>query len=172
MANTTITRRALVSALKELMEIKPFEKITISEICDKCSLNRKSFYYHFHDKYELMNWVFQSEFVSCGGIYKTSGEMILRDLCHYLYDNLNFYRQAFFIDGANGFCQYFYKISYSLVHTSLKIQFEEELIDEFILSFFSDGFVSAVKRWITDSEPVNPDIFVDNVFLLVKKFSK
>ena len=58
MADSNITKRALAAALKELMEQKPFSKINVAEICEKCGMNRKSFYYHFKDKYDLVNWIF------------------------------------------------------------------------------------------------------------------
>lgn len=57
MADSNITKRALAAALKELMEQKPFSKINVADICEKCGMNRKSFYYHFKDKYDLVNWI-------------------------------------------------------------------------------------------------------------------
>ena len=42
MADSNITKRALAAALKELMEQKPFSKINVAEICEKCGMNRKS----------------------------------------------------------------------------------------------------------------------------------
>ena len=63
MADTNINKRALAAALKELMEHKAFEKISVSDICGACNMNRKSFYYHFKDKYDLVNWIFYSEFM-------------------------------------------------------------------------------------------------------------
>ena len=62
MADSNITKRALAAALKELMEQKPFSKINVAEICEKCGMNRKSFYYHFKDKYDLVNWIFDMDF--------------------------------------------------------------------------------------------------------------
>ena len=56
MADSNITKSALASALKELMETTPFAKITVSDICAKCNMNRKSFYYHFRDIYDLVEW--------------------------------------------------------------------------------------------------------------------
>ena len=53
MADSNITKRALASALKELMNEKPFARISVSDICTRCDMNRKSFYYHFKDKYDL-----------------------------------------------------------------------------------------------------------------------
>ena len=63
MPDSNITKRALASALKELMEDSPFSKISVSDICQACDMNRKSFYYHFKDKYELVNWIFNEEFI-------------------------------------------------------------------------------------------------------------
>nr|WP_318682878.1 TetR family transcriptional regulator [uncultured Acetatifactor sp.] len=63
LADSNITKRALSSAFKELLESRPFSKISIGDICEKCEMNRKSFYYHFKDKYDLVNWIYYTEFV-------------------------------------------------------------------------------------------------------------
>lgn len=59
MAQTT--KRALASSFKELLAQKPFNKITISDITEHCGVNRMTFYYHFHDIYDLARWAFQEE---------------------------------------------------------------------------------------------------------------
>ena len=56
MADSNITKKALADALKELMDTKPFHKISVSDICERCQMNRKSFYYHFKDIYDLVEW--------------------------------------------------------------------------------------------------------------------
>ncbi len=43
MPDSNITKRALAAALKELMETKPFSKISVSDICQACDMSRKSF---------------------------------------------------------------------------------------------------------------------------------
>ena len=53
---STLTKKALLVAFGELLEKKPFNKITISDITSKCGLNRMTFYYHFENIYELMIW--------------------------------------------------------------------------------------------------------------------
>lgn len=63
LADSNITKQALSSAFKELLESRPFSKISIGDICEKCEMNRKSFYYHFKDKYDLVNWIYYTEFV-------------------------------------------------------------------------------------------------------------
>lgn len=64
LADSNITKRALASSLKELMETEPFSKIGVSDICEACEMNRKSFYYHFKDKYDLVNWIYYTECVT------------------------------------------------------------------------------------------------------------
>ena len=51
----TKSKRDLCNALTELMLIKPFEKITVGEICERAMINRMTFYKHYNDKYELLN---------------------------------------------------------------------------------------------------------------------
>ena len=51
MPDSSITKQALASALRDLMQEMPFDKIRVSHICDKCNMNRQSFYYNFQDKY-------------------------------------------------------------------------------------------------------------------------
>lgn len=41
-----ITVTALETALKDIMRQTPFEKITVSDITNRCQLNRQTFYYH------------------------------------------------------------------------------------------------------------------------------
>ena len=43
MADSNLTKQAMATALKELMETEDFEKISVSDICERCHMNRKSF---------------------------------------------------------------------------------------------------------------------------------
>ena len=75
MADSNITKKALAGALKELMDTKPFQKISVSDICERCQMNRKSFYYHFKDKYDLMNWIYDTEFIGVAKITSRDGSL-------------------------------------------------------------------------------------------------
>lgn len=55
------TKKALATALKNKMKEKPFSKITVSELIETCEVNRKTFYYHFQDIYDLLRWLFEEE---------------------------------------------------------------------------------------------------------------
>ena len=50
------TKYALESSLKKLLAQKPLNKITVSDITEDCGINRMTFYYHFKDIYDLVEW--------------------------------------------------------------------------------------------------------------------
>lgn len=52
-----ITKRALAQSLKNLLAKKPLNKVTIHDIAEDCGINRMTFYYHFKDIYDLVEWV-------------------------------------------------------------------------------------------------------------------
>ena len=42
---------------KDLLKEKPFNKITVNDIANKCDINRQTFYYHFQDIRDLIEWI-------------------------------------------------------------------------------------------------------------------
>lgn len=54
------TYKALIEALAELMEERPFEEITVAALCDRAMIRRTTFYKHFADKYEFLSFAFQN----------------------------------------------------------------------------------------------------------------
>lgn len=52
-----VTKRALDQSLKNLLLKKPLTKITVNDIAEDCGINRMTFYYHFKDIYDLVEWV-------------------------------------------------------------------------------------------------------------------
>lgn len=59
--NSQHTKEMLCDALITLSAKKPFSKITVSEIVNLCNVNRKTFYYHFADVYDLLEWHLNNE---------------------------------------------------------------------------------------------------------------
>ncbi|MFR4251597.1 MAG: TetR/AcrR family transcriptional regulator C-terminal domain-containing protein [Christensenellales bacterium] len=51
-----VTKRALEQSLKNLLLKKPLTKITVRDIAEDCGINRMTFYYHFKDIYDLVEW--------------------------------------------------------------------------------------------------------------------
>lgn len=52
------TRKAIIATFQELLEKMPFDKITVSAIVSRCGISSNTFYYHFHDIYDLLDvWI-------------------------------------------------------------------------------------------------------------------
>lgn len=43
------TKQAILNAFWQLLEEKPYSKITVQNIAERCHINRNTFYYHFSD---------------------------------------------------------------------------------------------------------------------------
>lgn len=151
MADSNITKKALATSLKSLMDEKAFEKISIADICERCEMNRKSFYYHFKDKYDLVNWIFDTEFIAVARRknYGNAGE-ILKDICEYFYENRSFYRKALCIQGQNSFSDHFRELLYLIFSTQLDDIIGVPLKQEFQINFFVDAIIMTFQRWITE----------------------
>lgn len=55
------THDQLTSGLIKLLSKKSFEDLSVSEICDTANVHRATFYKHFNDKYEFLNFCFDNE---------------------------------------------------------------------------------------------------------------
>ena len=53
---TIKTKIALSEALRNLLERQSFEKIAVRNICEEALISRTTFYAHFSDKYDFLNY--------------------------------------------------------------------------------------------------------------------
>lgn len=174
MADSGITKRALAASLKELMEEKPLEKISISEICGRCGMHRKSFYYHFMDKYDLVNWIYDTEFLALEEERygdDVGGWEYLHDLCYYLYDHRMFYRRALCYLGQNSFSEHFQERLRVVVSTWIRRADLQEGWNEFQINFLADGITFTIQQWIAKKDCMQPEEFLQNVKLCIKNLA-
>lgn len=177
MSDSNITKRALAVSLKELMQQMPFNKIQVSQICERCGMNRKSFYYHFKDKYDLVNWIFDTDIIP---FVKKSSDLdsfeerieIIREVYRYLYDNRSFYRPALKIEGQNSLSDHFKDFFYSPSQLRLKSLLGDIGEDEFAINFILDAVFTATKRWLLDPNCIPPDEFVSKLVNLIVAFNQ
>lgn len=174
MADSNITKKALANALRELMEEEAFDKIQVAHICEKCNMNRKSFYYHFKDKYDLVNWIFDTEIITF--IQKISKEepydnriKLLQEICNYFYENRSFYRKALQIEGQNPFSDHFREYIRSILELRLTELIGDIARDEFTLNFFVDAVVCSLERWLLDKNCMPPEQIVAKMLNLIQK---
>lgn len=63
MKKSESTDLALAESLRTLMMRMPFEKITIKDITDEANVIRTTFYNHFQDKYDLLDWIYYEYYI-------------------------------------------------------------------------------------------------------------
>ena len=163
MSASNITKNALALALKKLMEERDFDQISVADICAECNLNRKSFYYHFKDKYDLVNWIFYTGFFESIDLKEHKDNWgIFVEICEYLYSERLFYKAAFKIEGQNSFKEYFLQTIYPIC----SFLFEGDLDkneQKIFVSFIYNGFVAAVLYWLSEDWKMSPSEFVNSI---------
>lgn len=97
----------LAESLKELTESRPIEKITIKEITDKAGVIRPTFYNHFQDKYELLEWIIMTELLEPIKPLIRNGmvEQALILLFTSVEKEKSFYTKACRLEGQNSFAR-------------------------------------------------------------------
>lgn len=75
--------------LKKMMSEMPLEDITVALLCQKLNVQRQTFYYHFHDIYDLILEVFLEEKIEGIQNVKTIDQLITR-LYGYYNENKSF----------------------------------------------------------------------------------
>lgn len=173
MPDSNITKNALAASMKKLMAQKPFSKISVGDICEDCGMNRKSFYYHFKDKYDLVNWIFYVDFIGKINWEDSDDEWALLDsLCRYFYSERSFYKNALQIEGQNSFKEYFYETLQPVILYYMQNAFEDSEKSEFYVPFFCDGFLSAIVRWLKAGPVIPPDEFLDDLHEIIIVLAK
>ena len=168
MPDANITKSALANSMKRLMKEKPFAKISVIDICEGCGMNRKSFYYHFKDKYDLVNWIFYTDFiilVSTGNY--DSGWDLLVAVGELFYQDQEFYKSALRIEGQNSFRDYFRESMTPIVSFFIQDVCEEEEDQEILLTFFCDAYLSTVVRWLEKGCKMAPEELVGRVKTMI-----
>ncbi len=151
------TYNQLVAGMMELLLTKNFDEISVSEICDASGVHRATFYNHFNDKYEFLNFCFKNklEGISFDNLEKgSSPDIIKRNILHFVYSVLEFidenrilFTSAFsgkesctfnssFASAINNFC-------YEKLNAVLSAPLNQIAI---VASYYSGAFVGII-RW-------------------------
>lgn len=164
MADSNITKNALAVSMKKLMEKKPFSKISVGDICEDCGMNRKSFYYHFRDKYDLVNWIFYVDFIermdwsSCRNEWDK-----LEALCSHFYRERLFYQNALQVEGQNSFREYFCGMLRPVLMLLTQNLVEEGRKKEFYIAFLCEGVLGELVYWLREGSKITPEEFVEDL---------
>ena len=78
------TEHRFAEALKNMMSEMPLEEISVAALTRRCRVNRQTFYYHFHDIYDLLALVFLNETIPGIDETRNSEEMATAIFNYYL----------------------------------------------------------------------------------------
>lgn len=161
------TKRALEASLKKLLLKKPLNKITINDITEDCGVNRMTFYYHFKDIYDLVDWILvedATEALEGRQNFETWSEALL-DALQRIQDNrvlvLNVYRSV----SREQVEQYLYKMLDPLLRMfiereNIPVQEEDK---QFIIDFYKYALVGMVLEWIRRDMKTEPAIMAERL---------
>jgi len=163
MSDSLITKKAIAAGMKELTRKKSFDKITVSDITEACGLNRQTFYYHFQDKFELVDWIYYSELIS----------IIINDLSYDNWDDrvlqmLNrmksedyFYINTLKASVENEFREYLFKVTGEMFFDIIgRIAANANMAEDeirFIAEFYAFGIVGIIISWVQRGMKETPD---------------
>ena len=164
MADSNITKNALAVSMKKLMEKKSFSKISVGDICEDCGMNRKSFYYHFRDKYDLVNWIFYVDFIERMDWSSCRNEWdMLEALCSHFYRERLFYQNALQVEGQNSFREYFCGMLRPVLMLLTQNLVEEGRKKEFYIAFLCEGVLGELVYWLREGSKITPEEFVEDL---------
>lgn len=63
MGKSNVIKREFARTLKQMAAEQALSSVTVSSLCAKTGLSRSTFYYHFMDLYDLINWIFDTEII-------------------------------------------------------------------------------------------------------------
>ena len=164
-----ITKRALEASLKKLLLQKPLDKITINDIAEDCGISRMTFYYHFKDIYDLIEWSCVEDArraLEGKKTYDTWQQGFLQILQSLQKDKV-FYINVYHSISREYIEQYLYKLTYDLMigvveerAAGMSVRAEDK---EFIAHFYKYAFVGLTLEWIRGGMKEAPVAIVERV---------
>ena len=171
MANTT--KLALEAALKKELLTKSLDKITINELAEDCGISRMTFYYHFKDIYDLVEWICLEESrraLEDKKTYDTWQQGFLQIL-EAVRDNKPFILNVYHSVSREQIEMYLYKLTYDLLinvveekSQGMSIRPEDK---QFIADFYKYAFVGLTLDWVRHDMKEDPQVMIDHLTKLV-----
>lgn len=168
-----ITKHALEASLKHLLLQKPLNKITISDITEDCGVNRMTFYYHFKDIYDLVEWsCVEDARQALGGkkTYDTWQEGFLQ-IFQAVQSNKPFIMNVYHSVSREQVETYLYDVTYHLLinvveekAAGLSVSQEDK---EFIAHLYKYAFVGVMLDWIRADMKTDPQAIIDRLSLVL-----
>ena len=144
------TKDAIVSAFNSLIETTDFDKITVQMICDRAEVGRTTFYRHFKDKYDVMNYNYMrwiQEYLMQGEIH--TFEDFFNIMTAEGTEFFRHIRKIFDSTGANSFQNFMYEASFQVVHLVYLKKGKTMTPAEYLqYSFLCHGIPHLYESWV------------------------
>lgn len=167
------TKRALAQSLKKLLQTKPLSKITINDIAEDCGVSRMTFYYHFADIYDLVEWTCQEDAsVALAGnkTYNTWQQGFL-NIFNLVLENKTFVLNVYHSISREHLERYLYQLTYDLLigvveekAVGLSVSDHDKA---FIADFYKYAFVGLMLNWIREGMKEDPKAIIDRLSVLI-----
>ena len=171
MPNTT--KLALEASLKKFLLRKPLDKITINDLTADCGISRMSFYYHFKDIYDLVEWTCVEDgrrALQDKKTYDTWQEGLCQ-IFEAVLENKPFILNVYRSVSRDKIESYLYKLTYGLIANVVEEKSSGADLAEpdkaFIAEFYKYGFVGVMLDWIAEGMKADYKEITDRVSVLM-----
>ena len=151
-------------AIKSLIKKQPLDKITVTDIVSTAGKTRQTFYRHFQDKYDLVNWYFEKLVLKSFEEMNQGGSLqeALNLKFAFIEQEHAFFKEAFKSNDYNNLIHYdfcciydFYK-NYFYKNTGKTLS---SVID-FLLNMYCRGSVDMTVEWVLNDIPIKKEEIV------------
>lgn len=170
---SNLTCKALAAAAVSLLEERPLDKITVRDITDRCGLTRNTFYYHFQDIYDLLDWTLQEDarHLVANKINLDNWEESIAALFVYMQENRMLVLNAFHSLERDTLEKEVFKLLSPLLHRLFSAQEGFDRLSEadqnFIVSVYGLGITGLFLRWIGANMMSPPEPMIRQLYRLM-----
>lgn len=170
------TKHSLAEALKNIMRTKKLSKITVSELITACNINRKTFYYHFQDIYDLLKWMLEQEAIEVVKNFDliVNTEDAIRFVMEYAEKNDYIINGAFDTMGYEQIKRFFHNDFLSVVYESIQ-RWEKELdvhldtkFKNFMVEFYTEASAGLLIEWVKNRKVLDKESALQNLLFIYK----
>ncbi|WFR57050.1 TetR/AcrR family transcriptional regulator [Anaerocolumna sp. AGMB13025] len=168
-----ITKIALAKSLKKFLTHNTLDKITVKDIVEDCGVNRQTFYYHFQDIYDLVEWIFITEGMKAldGKNTSDSWQEGFLQVFYYVQENKPLVVNTFHSIGRDHLERFLYNEVYKMLIDVVNEQAEGLNVSEesktFIADFYKYAFVGIMMEWIRTGMKEDPKEITNHVSKLI-----
>ena len=169
-----ITKRALEQSLKNLLREKPLSKITVTDITEDCGISRMTFYYHFKDIYDLVEWACMEDAAKALANKKTydTWQQGFVQIFHAVRENKVFVMNVYRCVSREQVEKYLVPLTDQLImgviaerSAGMTVREEDK---QFIAQVHSYSFVGLMLDWIKDDMRAEPELLVNKLALVIQ----